>query len=68
MIVYTKISAGNGYIIECLEDGYKILRCPDDEPNKRCNGISADKSITLGCFKKLCKEWIQERQNNFNAK
>lgn len=57
----TKISAGNGYFIEILEGGYKILRCPDDIPGEMGKGIAAYSDISLGAFKRLCKEWIQNR-------
>lgn len=57
----SKISAGNGYFIETLEDGYKVLRCPDDKLGIMPNGISSDKSISLNRFRKICKEWIDNR-------
>jgi len=57
-----KISAGNGYFIETLEGGYKILRCPDDKPGEMGHGIASYSDITLGEFKKLCSEWIKNRQ------
>ena len=58
-----KITAGNGYFIETLEDGYKVLRCPDDKPNEMGHGISADRSVPIGTFKKICSEWIKDRMN-----
>lgn len=64
----SNISAGNGYFIECLEGGYKILKCPDDIKGKMGNGISADSSITLGQFKKICKDFIQNRKVQTNLK
>jgi len=57
----TKISAGNGYYIEILEGGYKILRCPDDKRGEIGHGIAAYNDINLGAFKKLCKEFIEKR-------
>lgn len=48
-----KISMGNGYYIETLEDGYKVLRCPDDKPNEMGHGIGAYGDISLFKFKKI---------------
>lgn len=67
-----KISMGNGYYIETLEDGYKVLRCPDDKPNEMGHGIGAYGDISLFKFKKICSEWIKNREKNmkqsFNSK
>ena len=51
----------NGYFIETLEDGYKILRCTDDKPGKMGYGIAAYRDINLFVFKKMCREWIKNR-------
>lgn len=58
----TKISAGNGYTIEVLEGGYKVLRCPDDVPGEMGHGICAYSEVNLGQFKKLCAEFIRKRE------
>lgn len=57
-----RISAGNGYYIEILETGDKILQCPDDVPGEIGNGIAADRTISLFRFKKMCAEFIRERE------
>lgn len=56
-----KIALNNGYFIETLEGGYKILRCPDDKPNEMGHGIAAYSDINLFAFKNICNEWIKNR-------
>jgi len=50
------ISMGSGYFIETFDNGYKLLRCPDDKLNEMGHDIAADKSIGIDKFKKMCKE------------
>ena len=55
------INMGNGYYIETLDDGVKILRCPDDKPGEMGHGIGAYEDISLNEFERTCKEWISNR-------
>lgn len=58
-----KISMENGYFIETFDNGYKLLRYPDDKLNEMGHDIAADKSIGIDKFKKMCKEWIKSRES-----
>lgn len=57
-----KISAGKGYWIEVLEDGYKVLRCPDDKPGEIGYGMCAYREVGLCAFKRICAEFIRRRE------
>jgi hypothetical protein len=56
------INMGGGYTIETLEGGYKILRCPDDTTGESGHGIAAYRDVSLFEFKRLCKEFISDRE------
>ncbi len=57
-----KIPAGDGYVIETLENGYKMLHCPDDIPGQMGHGICAYAEVSLNEFRAKCKKWIAERK------
>lgn len=56
------INMGSGYTIETFDGGYKILRCPDDNAGEAGHGIAAYRDVSLFEFKRLCKEFISERE------